>query len=613
MTSTSQCYNGEAAYGGTFQVTPASGGIGLTTKFQLSVSGWLDYNGEPLSYSVSYIKDPTLYSPNDPIMISDYTTNTQISFYLPSVASVKISVTIRDPFGCTTNSTPLDVTLASTQNQNSADLMGSAANFVQQALSSGNTQDFINAVNTVTDQISMSEKLLGCPQNPACSSTNCSGLSSCSGNGICSQDRCQCFSGFYLGDCSLNQSAYEEQLQARQELLEDLGQTMTSRNLTSEELASVLDLMDTLTQTPYLSDNKTLSTTVTALNQAIDNMISTATPDSVDSSNLQKMADILSNLFNQISEVDCGLHSNFSTHAYNTSYTTLQKLSELSLKTLSSDSSAESNLSTDSFVMYSEIVDSSNLNNLQINASAGSPAIQLGTIQNSQNMPSSVAVTYTYLKKDPLSCQAGPATNFSLLFKDATTWQPITVNTSIQVSYPKAIFTVILCSSGCQSSTDAEGNAICSCKDISVFDVANQLSRVFENSNFKLITMSNLALVFKSSLTKKWTFWVALVFAGWCLATLVAVSTVNKSKTLASDKYQHFRPRFLIYLAVAHPLLSIYLYKDPRIGKGYRALLYFVREMCILCVSSLFITKEVIIHYNYTISTDILVIRKLRW
>ena len=72
------------------------------------------------------------------------------------------------------------------------------------------------------------------------------------------------------------------------------------------------------------------------------------------------------------------------------------------------------------------------------------------------------------MKDDPLSCDNNPSTNFTVTFKDGSTFASITVNASVQVAYPASTFsTKISCAKGCSASKDSNGNSICSCPDVS--------------------------------------------------------------------------------------------------------------------------------------------------
>lgn len=261
----------------------------------------------------------------------------------------------------------------------------------------------------------------------------------------------------------------------------------------------MLTLIDTLTENPYLNDNTTISTTLSTLNATLnimDVLVSSNTTNSTTlATALNEASNIISNSLNQIQKLDCGLSSNFSGQALNSSFELLQQLSEISLKGANS-TNATSIFSTTAFLMFSGIFNSSQLNDMTINASDNSPQLQLGSIQDIQNLPSYVAMTYIYLKQDPTSCQDTPATNFSIQFQDARTWQPVTISTSVQVIYPASIFKNIKCDGGCPQSFDLGGNVKCVCLDIGFFDIKNQLGRMYQNSNFRLVTLSSIAGVF---------------------------------------------------------------------------------------------------------------------
>ena len=399
----------------------------------------------------------------------------------------------------------------------------------------------------------------------------------------------------------MTQAEYDAQLKFQQGLITQATSVISS-DMSPETLDNMLQLIDVLTQNPYLNDNSTITLTLTALDQSLkvmDSLLSSNSSANLTDS-LQAASNIISNTFNQITQLDCGLYDNFSTQALNSTYDALQQLSDVSLKANTS-TNPQSNISTDAFIMFSGVYDSSQLNNLSLNVNDNIPQLQFGSIANASSLPASVALTYIYLKRDPLSCDHSvPATNFTLEFKDASTMQPITVSTTIQVTYPSSIFKEVKCNEGCSQNKDSEGNVVCDCEDISVFDVKNQLARLYEESNLKLLTVSNFLAIFSAPLYLQWSFWVIVVSTLGLIITLIVVNTCNK-KFCLTERLRKKRAapggfgKFVSYFTVMHPLLNIYLYKNSAgTSKGYRALLYYVRLMALLGTSALFMKSKVI-------------------
>ena len=399
------------------------------------------------------------------------------------------------------------------------------------------------------------------------------------------------------------QAEYDNQLKYQQALITQATNVISDSIMSPESLNNMLRLIDVLTQNPYLNNNGTLNLTLTALDQSLKAMDSllTANSDTNLSDSIQTASNIISNTFNQITQLDCGLYDNFSIQALNSTYDALRELSDISLKSNIS-SNLQTNITTDAFIMFSGVYSSSQLNDLTLDINNNIPQLQLGTIANAQSLPSSVALTYIYLKRDPLNCDHSvPATNFTLEFKDASTWKPITIDTSIQVTYPSSIFKEVKCNAGCSQNKNSQGNVVCDCKDIAIFDVKNQLARLYQESNLHLLTVSNILAIFNAPLYLQWSFWVIVVGTLGLIITLIAVNTCNKNFCL-TERLRKKRAvpsgfgKFISYFTLMHPLLNIFLYKTSAgTSKGYRALLYYVRLMALLGTSALFMKSKVIL------------------
>ena len=95
-----------------------------------------------------------------------------------------------------------------------------------------------------------------------------------------------------------------------------------------------------------------------------------------------------------------------------------------------------------------------------------------------------------------------------------------------------------------------------------------------------------------------WSFWTPFGFIFWLCLTLILIKTLLYKVCLVqklkgdddSAKETGSFKKYLVAFAVMHPLVSIYVYKDPLVGKIYRSMLYFVRCMTVLAFSAAFIT-----------------------
>ena len=593
---------GPTSDGGSLTINPMTGGLPLSTSFSLNLQGWMDPDGGTLEYSVAY-KKPNPYS-SEPILISDFSSDTHHSFFLPAISSATIIVTMTNQYGCLTKISA-DVSLSSSAT-NGIDLLQQANTASSNILTTGSTGD----INSLIDQIAIANQLLLCKNSldtstcsPSTAGTHsaCHSAADCSNQGSCSNNVCNCLNGFHLSDCSMPQSEYDNQLKYQQVLITQATNVISGSNITPESLDNMLRLIDVLTQNPYLNDNSTLTLTLNALNKALTTMDALLNANSGInlSSAIQDAANTISNTFNQITQLDCGLFSNFSIQALNSTYDALQQLSDVSLKANTS-SNPQTNIFTDAFAMYSGVYSSSQLNNLELNVNPDAPQLQFGTIANAQSLPSVIALTYIYLKRDPLSCNhAVPTTNFTLEFKDANTWQPITVDTSIQVTYPSNTFKEVECNAGCSQNKNSQGNVVCDCEDISIFDVKNQLARLYQESNLHLLTLSNILAIFSAPLYLQWSFWVIVVSTLGLIVTLVVVNTCNKQFSWTDRIKKKGVPKgygkFFSYFSAMHPFLNIYMYKKSGdTSKGLRALLYYVRIMALLGTSAAFMKNNVI-------------------
>ena len=507
------------------------------------------------------------------------------------------------------------------QAQSISEILDQTLNFSQSAL----INVLPNAINTLSDQISMNDQIIinastsGVDESSfTCRSS--SGVSMCSQHGICdlNSQKCKCSSGYYYVDCSMNETAYNQQLSYREKLIEyaSAAYTPIKTDIYSEEpnmagLLSILTLLNAVTEEPYLNSNKTLSTVYTFLDDIINFMQSMDVTTTSISAHIQQAAEVISNVLNQVTVTDCGVSTEFSSQAINNSYSMIGELSDLSLKDYNPTNAPET-VRTDLFVLYSTLIDSSNLSGLTVAPDSNAPQVKFGAVNNSAspNLPDTLALSYIYLKKDPTSCIDTPPTNFTLEIKDGKTFQPVKVVVPIQVTYPRDIFKNDICpsSTGCEKSADSSGNTVCSCEDISIFDVGSQLANIYRNSQLNKLNLENFKKIFTTAIFSKWSFWAAVICTGWLATTWAIVLTCNKhyciikrlraaalrekiaknpSKNRLSLSYKS-----LLILFATHPLMSIFMIIDPRISKAFRALLYYLRVMIVLGYSAIFARKD---------------------
>jgi hypothetical protein len=244
------------------------------------------------------------------------------------------------------------------------------------------------------------------------------------------------------------------------------------------------------------------------------------------------------------------------------------------------------------------MVNTSNLSNFTIAPDSAAPAITFGNFTG-QNVPNSVAITYTY-SMNKQGCTNNPSPDFTLEVKDPVSLQPLqNFNVPISVVYSKSTFGNIQCTeTGCQATTDSNGNTVCACSDISVFGVKDQLARIYQNSELRYLTINNLLDALSHPPYTKWSFWVIIGYSIWLLLTWIIVRTVNKNYCIIKktkerrrrekNNTSNFCCNVGILFIIAHPLIGIYVYKDQAISKSFRALLYYQRSMLILAYSAIF-------------------------
>ena len=596
----------EPVSGGSVSVSPSTGGVPLSTSFSLTIQGWtLQNGGNSLLYSVSYSTDGSM---ENSVLISDFSSATKTSFYLPNSSSITIIVTIKEvPSGCLTNiSTQVSL---STQRASIETALSTATAFAQTALSEGST----SSINILAGQISLIDSQLA---GSSSENSNCS-LSvtvQCSNHGTCNTNwsRCECYEGYYLADCSMTEDLYNQQLEYRQNLIESAARAILedSGAASLATLNSLLNLITVLTEDPFLNSNVTLPTALDSVNNSI-NLLKILSGDGDDlTSSIENMVGILSNVQNQISSTDCLMATTFSSEATNQTYQYLDELSNLILQDLSVGQ--ENTIKTSDLILYSATIDANDLTNFMIAPDSAAPKITLGDLVGQNIASSSIAITYIY-SKSKNGCTNNPKQDFVIEVKDGSSLQPLqNFNIPINVIYNASVFGSIKCAGGCKATADTNGDLVCSCQDISIFDVKNQLARIYENSQLKYLTINNLLDVLYNPPYSKWSFWVIIGSSIGLILTLIIVNTVNKkfcviAKTRESRKKQQNKNSNLckiagLVLIMAHPLIGIFIYNDRAINKSFRALLYYQRAMIILAYSAIFASdpsfKAVILNYD---------------
>ena len=399
----------------------------------------------------------------------------------------------------------------------------------------------------------------------------------------------------------MTQAVYDVQIAA---VHQNISNTVTqiSSATTPEQLESALDILTELTSNPYLNNNATITTVIDALNQTLQAMNNLLNSSTDLSTTIEQAAGVLSNALSYVLQSDCGISTNFSSQALNSSYAILDELSDLSVKN-SNQTGNPQIIDTGAFLLYSILLNSSQLSNQVINASNSTPVVTLGTVNNTTSLPDLVSLSYIYMKQDPQACNktasSNPSTAVTLQIKDGETFQPITVSVSVTVTYPASVFKNLDCEEECTESKDSSGNPSCECSDISYFDIKNQLAKIYKSSMLSQITADNLKRLFTNPPYTKWSFWVAICYSVGLVLFLIfgnrkycIVQKIMAEKKAAPDKRYTRIYQLFVAIVVTHPFTNFFVYATPNISKRYRALLYYLRVMILLGFSAAFAPND---------------------
>ena len=363
-----------------------------------------------------------------------------------------------------------------------------------------------------------------------------------------------------------------------------------------------MDILTELTSNPYLNNNATITTVIDALNQTLQAMNNLLNSSTDLSTTIEQAAGVLSNVIKFVTQSDCGISTTFSSQALNSSYSLIGELSDLSIK-ISNQTGDPQRIDTGSFLLYSILLNSSQLSNYVINASDNAPAVTLGTVNNASALPDIVSLSYIYMKQDPQACNkiasSNPPTAVTLQIKNGETFEPITVSVPVKVTYPASVFKNLECEEGCSESKDSSGNPTCECSDISYFDIKNQLANIYKNSMLSQITADNLKLLFTNPPYTKWSFWVTICYSGGLLLFLIfgnrkycILQKIMTEKAANPNKKYSRKYQLFVAVIVTHSFINFFVYANPSISKRYRALLYYLRVMVLLGFSAVFAPSD---------------------
>jgi len=557
--------------GGSVGVFPNIG-YSLDTSFYLSAVDWIDEN-LPLSYIFSYsygangeYRDLT-YKQGDPFTFTQLVAPVSGSIvYLKvkvfdSLDSVSFATTAVNVEKRITSNDPIEET------KNSLELIlkiDPLESFLKLSLLFQNLANWIEAIFTQTSP--------GCPV--------------CSGHGVCINNRCVCNPGFSLPDCSYEVAKIEEIMSAKLYLARKAESAMNIANVSSMRGL----LMDSIKKTSndiIFTRNATLEGFQGILASMIDKNLKGFLQDD----ELKDMAEILDNFLSYAAETDCGIETDFTKN--------LEQITNDYLETISVSSLYEKIPSepafvfhTENFHVYTQKVPLCLISALSISTGPQTPIIQLFPKNNTEftsiDCLTEITIKYYLFENNIFNCEdtriLAQNVNKSLIAMEiadsATGLELDSLEAVIQMA------AIGFCPEGCDQFE--EGSNLCKCLDLRVFDTRKQISSIFQNSRANYIT--NISAI-SDSIWENVALWSLIFFTIWFMITLYIVRKKTPNYcifegTKLADKSTLSKIKLLIL--ATHPLLGMYLYKNPYISKTRRAILYYTRMSLLLAYSSLF-------------------------
>ena len=598
------------AQDGNITVSPLTHGVPLQTVFVASAVNWTYPGGGALNYGFSYFlpnpndANDNRYNFHNAYLISPPSSNPTVSFYLPNYDKLWIKLSVQDPTGCLTEFSQV-IQLAKSFT-NDIDELNKISNFASTIVASDMA---LGSLYLIASEIMNIDNLIDCKFNTlqnmeVCTSGNIEPRHpnpefTCSGNGAWTNtSRCRCNKGYYLADCSMNETIFNQQLSIRQKLLDFTTQKVFQDTSVAIQKAG-LSILDSLSAHAFLNTNQTLSQTLSSLNASLSVIQSYSPSDSVQPL-IQLAANVLSNVMNATIEKDCGLTTNFSLQAINSTFQLLETLAGLSLRGIIYN---ESTIETNNIFVSVQVVSKNSLETYRSRFNPSYPQVQLNSSVNDYALPDYIAVVYLYLKIDPTSCYDQPSANFVFMLRDASTFLPLQKKPPVKISYPNSNFA---CAPVCTQLTVGAGRVICDCSDLGFFEIDSQLGRIYNVTYWNQLLLQKSTVKITNPVYKLWSFWTVLAIN---VLFLVAVTVLRRLKLryCILDKLKRAEEagrkanrcyKLLVTFAVWHPFSNIFMYHDPTLSKYLRMVLYYVRQHAVLCVAADFANKTMVLIFS---------------
>ena len=501
-----------------------SSGRSLITRFTITTDDWPQNDTNPLKFQFYYsFQDQIIYTP----LSSEFGFRQTIKTFLPAKrpsSLINIQLRARDTIG-TESILETNVTVVSSVNS-LAEVVAQAQKLLSKAIGYSLADD-LTLLAIISKEISYWE-------GDTSNKTSHIPCPNCSGKGLCPSNilRCKCESGWSLSDCSLPQTEFDSVAALKNNMLVHLQ--ASSDKLSSENGTEIVyNSLQDITKDPEFSTNKSLSLVQSILEQNL-NLTDENTTLSMDQS--ESVSHILSNMLSFSSIYDCDDKTLFTQSLGNVSSVYLSKISQSMLSNEVS-SVNESVITTHNFDVYTKKLSLCELENNKISTSSNAPQIYFNiSLNTSSNCSEQYSIEYYALSNNLLNCAVSQQNVtkgvIGLTIKNSQTGKELTSGVTLNAKMPNGQS----CPTRC--STNPNGN--CQCRDISIFNIKEQMTLIFTQS--KLEALLEYKAVLSFVFWKAAPFWSVLAFTFWFFITWCLV-TFKYPRTSVIEIYKALSPK----------------------------------------------------------------------
>jgi len=485
---------------GTFTITPSSG-ESMLTKFELSCPGWED-DDVPLTYQFVYDSDGSLITSPQ----SESSVSVRIKAKKSPQTKVKIRAVIMDSLG-----TPTYVVREISITKTASDPSGTMDK-VNEIFNSNafKDEDPITKIQTLSTIAGELDDLQTIDENPC---------PLCSGHGYCDNDGiCVCSQRWTLKDCSMSNENFEKLIELKINILNNINETLNNMsNITdNSHREQTLEILKDLSN-PDFSTNKTLELIKDILENSsldIDN------PNTILSQNeTELVSTILDNLLDYVSTNDCKAETNLTNSIKDKLDEYMDTITRSSLvdKTINDNATIISRENFDIFVAKLTLCQ---IQSGQIQTGDNTPSIQLSTKEDSSDCESQeFNIQYLLFANNLFNCSnrgdsPPEKTQISLKITDPDTGDDVGSKFKMDVKMPPGN----PCPSGCSSNAQQS----CTCEDVSIFNIKQQILNIFKTS--QISTLTNIDIFKDWKFYESFAFWT-IIFMGFIyLASMIIIS-----------------------------------------------------------------------------------------